>query len=113
MVSINYFSILTRFYCKIKDSYKKFYRDSNLYNKKISKTFNNQFIYKPSAYLLSSIIKYQKKKYKIENFAIETIWQNSINSVSYTHLRAHETDSYLVCRLLLEKKIRLGDGLGP
>src|SRR5680860_508014 len=24
------------------------------------------------------------------------------NSVSYTHLRAHETDSYLVCRLLLE-----------
>src|SRR5664279_5915160 len=23
--------------------------------------------------------------------------------VSYTHLRAHETDSYLVCRLLLEK----------
>src|SRR5665647_3828993 len=24
--------------------------------------------------------------------------------VSYTHLRAHETDSYLVCRLLLEKK---------
>src|SRR5665647_3891519 len=27
-----------------------------------------------------------------------------ITSVSYTHLRAHETDSYLVCRLLLEKK---------
>src|SRR5665647_3879934 len=27
-----------------------------------------------------------------------------VNSVSYTHLRAHETDSYLVCRLLLEKK---------
>src|SRR5680860_273227 len=27
---------------------------------------------------------------------------NGYNSVSYTHLRAHETDSYLVCRLLLE-----------
>ena len=27
-----------------------------------------------------------------------------IAPVSYTHLRAHETDSYLVCRLLLEKK---------
>src|SRR5680860_1777442 len=26
------------------------------------------------------------------------------HTVSYTHLRAHETDSYLVCRLLLEKK---------
>src|SRR5664279_2098526 len=24
-------------------------------------------------------------------------------AVSYTHLRAHETDSYLVCRLMLEK----------
>src|SRR5665647_1015890 len=27
-----------------------------------------------------------------------------LRPVSYTHLRAHETDSYLVCRLLLEKK---------
>ena len=33
------------------------------------------------------------------------IGQAAVNSpVSYTHLRAHETDSYLVCRLLLEKK---------
>ena len=29
---------------------------------------------------------------------------DNTNPVSYTHLRAHETDSYLVCRLLLEKK---------
>src|SRR5664279_4373465 len=27
-----------------------------------------------------------------------------ITAVSHTHLRAHETDSYLVCRLLLEKQ---------
>src|SRR5665647_3841204 len=27
-----------------------------------------------------------------------------LDPVSYTHLRAHETDSYLVCRLLLENK---------
>src|SRR5665647_3096839 len=26
--------------------------------------------------------------------------KQSIGTVSYTHLRAHETDSYLVCRLL-------------
>src|SRR5664279_4927682 len=25
---------------------------------------------------------------------------NPVTTVSYTHLRAHETDSYLVCRLL-------------
>ena len=30
--------------------------------------------------------------------------KGNVLSVSYTHLRAHETDSYLVCRLLLEKK---------
>src|SRR5680860_1732985 len=29
---------------------------------------------------------------------------DGLEPVSYTHLRAHETDSYLVCRLLLEKK---------
>ena len=28
----------------------------------------------------------------------------SVLSVSYTHLRAHETEADLVCRLLLEKK---------
>jgi aspartate aminotransferase len=31
-------------------------------------------------------------------------YEAQIRPVSYTHLRAHETDSYLVCRLLLEKK---------
>ena len=29
---------------------------------------------------------------------------NTITTVSYTHLRAHETGRNLVCRLLLEKK---------
>src|SRR5678816_2797122 len=30
--------------------------------------------------------------------------KNSYSTVSYTHLRAHETPEHLVCRLLLEKK---------
>ena len=34
----------------------------------------------------------------------ELMQNQGIKAVSYTHLRAHETDSYLVCRLLLEKK---------
>ena len=34
-------------------------------------------------------------------------------AVSYTHLRAHETDSYLVCRLLLEKKRKRLEKEGP
>src|SRR5664279_1819206 len=38
--------------------------------------------------------------------ALSCVAYFSMESVSYTHthLRAHETDSYLVCRLLLEKK---------
>ena len=34
----------------------------------------------------------------------KSMFREPDQSVSYTHLRAHETDSYLVCRLLLEKK---------
>src|SRR5680860_1048266 len=35
-----------------------------------------------------------------QNRPVDTVY--AVMSVSYTHLRAHETDSYLVCRLLLE-----------
>src|SRR5674536_266300 len=31
-------------------------------------------------------------------------WHCRVSTVSYTHLRAHETPEHLVCRLLLEKK---------
>ena len=58
------------------------YQNSNFYEKKISKTFQNNFEYKPSPHLLS-IIKYQKKKYKIEDFAIEAIWLSKINQKDF------------------------------
>ena len=32
------------------------------------------------------------------------VFYHTLESVSYTHLRAHETGRNLVCRLLLEKK---------
>eukprot|EP00658_Telonema_sp_P-2_P055257 TRINITY_DN43935_c0_g1_i2.p1 TRINITY_DN43935_c0_g1~~TRINITY_DN43935_c0_g1_i2.p1 ORF type:complete len:104 (+),score=26.02 TRINITY_DN43935_c0_g1_i2:43-312(+) len=35
---------------------------------------------------------------------LELTISDSDESVSYTHLRAHETPEHLVCRLLLEKK---------
>src|SRR5665647_759520 len=45
-------------------------------------------------------------RYVAHNGEINTVKGNYnwMKAVSYTHLRAHETDSYLVCRLLLEKK---------
>ena len=39
-----------------------------------------------------------------EEYVGTVIEKLGTRTVSYTHLRAHETDSYLVCRLLLEKK---------
>ena len=57
-----------------------------MYEKKISKTFNNEFIYKPSPHLLSSIIKYQNKKYKIEDFELETVWNNQIKLKDFENI---------------------------
>ena len=44
------------------------------------------------------------KKIALDTVDIRGIGFYSLGSVSYTHLRAHETGAYLVCRLLLEKK---------
>ena len=44
--------------------------------------------------------------YIFKGYALDTtldLKKGYSKPVSYTHLRAHETDSYLVCRLLLEK----------
>ena len=86
MINTNSLGILGEFYFNIRDSFKSIYQNSNFYEKKISKTFENSFEYKPSPHLLSSIIKYQNKKYKIEDFAIESIWQNNLNPKDYEKL---------------------------
>ena len=48
------------------------------------------------------------EKYSFRKVLIRAYWDGeeepSVNAVSYTHLRAHETVLDLVCRLLLEKK---------
>ncbi len=86
MINTNSLGILGQFYFNIKESFKSIYQNSNFYEKKISKTFENSFEYKPSPHLLSSIIKYQNKKYKIEDFAIESIWQNKLSPKDYEKL---------------------------
>ena len=86
MINTNSLGILGQFYSNIKESFKSIYQNSNFYEKKISKTFENSFEYKPSPHLLSSIIKYQNKKYKIEDFAIESIWQNKLSPKDYEKL---------------------------
>ena len=64
MIIKNFTDSLSQFYFNLKKSLKEFYQNSSFYDKKISSTKNITFEYKPSPYLISSIVKYQKKKYK-------------------------------------------------
>jgi hypothetical protein len=76
---INKFSNkLLQFYFDLKNIIREFYQSSNFYDKKISKTKDITLEYRPSPYLLSSIVKYQKKKYRIEDFALKEVWQENI-----------------------------------
>ena len=86
MINTNSLGFLGQFYFGLKNNFKKIYQSSNFYEKKISKTFNNYFQYKPSPHLLSSIIKYQNKKYRIEDFVVDSIWQNKMSTKDYEKL---------------------------
>jgi len=67
---------------------RKIYLSSSFYNKKISKTDNKTLDYSPSLVLLSSIIKIGSKKYKIEDFNLESIWiDKKINEKDFKKLQ--------------------------
>ena len=86
MIIKNLIDSLSQFRFDLKEKIKKIYQNSSFYDKKISRTKDIAFDYKPSPYLLSSIVKYQKKKYKIEDFALESIWQNNIKYEEFEKL---------------------------
>jgi hypothetical protein len=86
MINTNSLGFLSQFYIRLIKNFKEIYQNSNFYEKKISKTFDNNFYYKPSPHLLSSIVKYQNKRYKIEDFATDSIWQNKMSVKDYKKL---------------------------
>ena len=86
MINKSLLGNLSLIYLNTKKIIYQIYQNSSFYNKKISKVFNNNFEYKPSPHLFSSIVKYQKKKYMIEDFALESIWQNDIKTKDYEKL---------------------------
>ncbi|MDC0445532.1 heparinase II/III-family protein [Candidatus Pelagibacter sp.] len=86
MIVNNLIDNFSQIFFDFKISIKEFYQNSNFYDKKISKTKDIAFEYKPSPFLLSSIVKYQKKKYKIEDFALEEIWQNNLRNEEFVKL---------------------------
>ena len=86
MINIDLLNNFSNFYLKIKKYFRNIYRKSNLYDKRISKIYNKNFEYKPSPHLLSSIVKYQKKKYVIDEFTLEEMWKSDIEAKDFKKL---------------------------
>ncbi|MDC0350409.1 heparinase II/III-family protein [Candidatus Pelagibacter sp.] len=86
MINKSLLGNLSLIYLNTKRNIYQIYQNTSFYDKKISKIFDNNFEYKPSPHLFSSIVKYQKKKYRIEDFALESIWQNNIKIKDYEKL---------------------------
>ena len=72
-------SLINEFFSFTLNNIRKIYLHSNIYNKKISINETNALNYKPSLSILSCLIKYEKKKNKIEDFNIDSIWDKEIN----------------------------------
>ena len=77
MVLKNSINFINEFFFYLVNQIRKLYLNSSLYNKKISKIDNNVLYYKPSLKILSCLIKYDKKKYNIEDFYLNSIWNNN------------------------------------
>ncbi len=71
-------SYINEFYFILKNQIRKIYLNSSIYNKKISKVDENILVYQPNLNILSSLIKYEKQKNKIEDFHIQSIWENKL-----------------------------------
>ena len=76
MIFKNLLNYTSQLILNILNQLQKVYLNSNYYDNKISKADFKNFFYKPSPDLLSSLIKYQKKKDSIENFLTEDLWNN-------------------------------------
>ncbi len=80
---------VNQFVLNIINQLRKFYLRSNFYDRKISKIYYENIIYKPSPHLLSSLIKYQNKKNRIEDFSLDDIWNNkNINNKDFKQLNS-------------------------
>ena len=71
--SLNYFN---QFFFFIFNQIRNFYLSSKIYNRKISKTSEKSLEYKPNPSLLDCLIKYEKKKIKIEDLYLNSVWAN-------------------------------------
>ena len=78
-----------------------FQRDKSTISRHIKNVFSEGELQRESVVANFATTAADGKTYQVDYYNLDVIISVA---VSYTHLRAHETDSYLVCRLLLEKK---------
>ena len=76
MVLRNFLNFILQFIENISHKIRNIYLDSGFYDKKISKIYYQELIYKPSPYLLSSLIKYQTQKINVNDISVENLWEN-------------------------------------
>ena len=82
-------SYIGEFFFYISNKIRKIYLSSRLYNNKISKINHKSLEYKPSPNLLGCLITYEKKKNKIEDYYLNSIWINDeINEIDYNKLHS-------------------------
>ena len=80
-------NFIAQFLENIKQQFRNIYLNSNFYDKKISKIYNEGLIYKPSPHLLSSLIKYQTQKTNVDSISDENLWKNeNINNDNFKRL---------------------------
>ena len=83
----NSFNYINQFFFFFTNKTRNFYLNSIIYNKKISNIENRNLEYKPSPGLIDCIIKYKKKKNKIDDFYLDSIWKNkNISKKDYEKL---------------------------
>ena len=89
MIFKNSLNYISQFFFFFTNKTRNFYLNSNIYNKKISKINDKNLEYKPSPSLLDCLINYEKKKNKIEDFSLNSIWTNkNIKEKDYKKLHS-------------------------
>ena len=94
---------INQFFSNVSKNLRKLYLNSNIYDRKISKKITNNFNYKPSPHLLSSLVKYQKKRFKIDVSSISDL--NSKNLDKKEFYKFHSFNWFLSLDLKSEKEV--------
>ena len=90
---------------QILNQIRKIYLNSPIYNKKISIIDDKIIIYKPSQSILNCLIKFDKKKYNIEDFSLNSVWKDSANLNNNNFKKLHSFFWLFTLDLKSSKKI--------